>query len=118
MTIIRHLPNETMGNSLLIKLNEVQREATGHYELSSLGFLLLCPHHYTEMTGGNRNTQYFDPSKSIPVFVSKILRNSTFFRILDLKTGLDLDGSNYCVLPFPLKCLLLSVGPKKYKNSN
>ena len=32
--------------------------------------------------------------------------------------GIDLDGSNYCVRPFPPKFLLLWMGPKKYKISN
>ena len=28
--------------------------------------------------------------------------------------GIDLDGSNYSILPFPPKFLLYSVGPKKF----
>ena len=31
------------------------------------------------------------------------------------KFGIDLDGSSYCVLPFPPKFLLLPVGLMKYK---
>ena len=68
---------------------------------------------------------WFFNAKSTNIFYLQITCNSLFHtdsfvknvHFQHLSFGLDLDGSNYFVLPFPPKFLLYSVGPKKYKIS-
>ena len=46
-----------------------------------------------------------------------MIKNGNIGKFENSNFGIDLDGSKYCVLPFPPVILIFMVGPKKYEIS-